>query len=178
MTLRRSAAAAAVVLALALPTWAGHESPFDPSYYPHEIRIEFMTAAAAAGPLGRAAIHGLVGGNPYAGRPTPPDVAPVESLDAYVVLTVNLARFKDRDARCAAVRRVTGLLAAKHGFVFAPYPVTPYHPDYLAHADLATGARQAASSSSSGSATGNLAVTANDPTAAALLGSAVPARAG
>lgn len=181
MMLRRSATAAAVVLALALPTWAGHESPFDPSYYPHEIRIESMTAAAAAGPLGRAAIQAMVGGNPYAGRATPPDVTPVESLDAYVVLTANTARLADREARCAAVRRATGLLAAKHGFVFAPYPVTPYHPDYLAHADLAAAARQAAAPSAGGSSTGNLVVTAGEPAAAALLGTsatAVPAGAG
>lgn len=177
MMLRRSATAAAVVLALALPTWAGHESPFDPSYYPHEIRIETLTPAAAAGPLGRAAIHAMIGGNPYAGRPTPPDVAPVESLDAYVVLTVNPARLKGRDTRCAAVRRATGLLAVKPGFVFAPYPVTPYHPDYLAHADLAAAARQAAVPSPGGSGAGNLVVTAGDPTAAALLGPAA-ARAG
>ncbi|MHB8730207.1 MAG: hypothetical protein ACYDAB_00240 [bacterium] len=175
--LRRSATTAALVLALALPTWAGHELPFDPSYYPHEIRIESMTAAAAAGPLGRATIQALVGGNPYAGRGTPPDVTPVESLDAYVVLTVNTARLADRDARCAAVRRAAGLLAARHGFVFAPYPVTPYQPDYLAHADLAAAARQSAPSTA-GSGAGHVAVTAGDPAAAALLGTRTAVRPG
>ena len=157
--------------ALALPTWAGHESPFDPSYYPHEIRIESITPAAAGGPLGRAAIHALVGGNPYEGRQAPPDVTPVESLDAYVVLTVNTGRLKDRDARCAAARRAGEMLAAKRGaFVFAPYPVTPYHPDYLAHADLAAAARRSAQPSPSGSGSGGLVVTAGGSAAAGLLG--------
>ncbi|HEV2438506.1 MAG TPA: hypothetical protein VGX97_00400 [bacterium] len=156
--LRRSATAtaAALVLALALPTWAGHEAPFDPSYYPHEIQIESMAPAAAGPLLGRASIQAFVGGNPYNGRKVPPDVTPVESLDAYVVLTVDTARLKDRGARCAAAQRTAGALAAKHpAFVVAPYPVTPFHPDYLGHADLAAAARERASASAGGSGSGS-----------------------
>jgi len=150
--LRRSAAAAVLVLTMALPTQAGHESPFDPSYYPHEIQIESMAPAAAGALLGRAAIQAFVGGNPYEGRKEPPDVTPVESLDAYVVLTVNTGRLKDRDARCAAAQRAAGALAAKHpAFVFAPYPITPFHPDYLGHADLAAAAREKASAAAGSS---------------------------
>jgi hypothetical protein len=167
---RLPAAAAALVLALAAPTWAGHESPFDPSYYPHEIRIDSMAPVSAGRPLGRAAMQAFVGGNPYADRQPPPDVTAIESLDAYVVLTVNTRRLKDRDARCAAAQRAAGILAARPGaFVFAPYPVTPYQPDYLAHADLAAAARKAASAPSGGSGAG-VVLTANGPAAERLLG--------
>ncbi len=158
---------------MALPTQAGHESPFDPSYYPHEIRIESMAPAAAAALLGRAAIQGFVGADPYPGRTEPPDVAAIDSLEAYVVLTVNTGRFKDRDARCAAAQRAVGILAAKHGaFVFAPYPVTPYHPDYLAHADLVTAARNAASTPARGAGTARPVLTARGAAAGLLGGSA------
>src|SRR5215470_9192334 len=104
----RVAAAAALAPAVAVPTWAGHESPFDPSYYPHEIRIDAMAPAAAGGPLGRAAIQAFVGGDPYDGRQPPKDVVPVESLDAYVVLTANTGRLKTQEARCAALQRTAG----------------------------------------------------------------------
>ncbi|HEV2358773.1 MAG TPA: hypothetical protein VGZ23_14360 [bacterium] len=169
--LRLSATAAVLVLTLTVPTRAGHESPFDPSYYPHEIRIESMTPAAAGGPLGRAAIHAFVGGNPYEGRQPPADVTSIDSLDAYVVLTVNAGRLKDGAARCAAAQRAAGMLTAKHGgFVFAPYPVTPYHEDYLAHADLAAAARKGTSAPAGTPGTGGLVVIADGSAAAALLG--------
>jgi hypothetical protein len=158
------------MLSLAVPTWAGHESPFDPSYYPHEIHIDAMTPAAAAGPLARATIQAYAGGDPYGGRTPPKDVAVVESLDAYVVLTANVGRLKGRTARCSALRRAGALLEARHGrFVFAPYPVTPYHADYLDHADLAAAAR-ADAEAQTGPAGGGLVLAAGDATAAALAG--------
>ncbi|HLW48079.1 MAG TPA: hypothetical protein VKW09_09975 [bacterium] len=172
------ARAALLVLAVAVPAQAGHESPFDPSYYPHEIRIETMTPAAAAGPLAHASIQAFVGGDPYADGPVPANVTPVESLDAYVVLTANPKRLKDRDARCAATRRVAAAIesqmarkARPGAFVFAPYPVTPYHADYLAHADLAAAARRQFSVPA-GAGLEGLPVAVSGTTAAALLGRA------
>jgi hypothetical protein len=64
----------------------------------------------------------------------------VESLGSYLTLHFNpaSARLDNEAARCAAARNVARAIAgAAEGFVFHPYPVTPYHPDYLQHADLA-----------------------------------------
>jgi hypothetical protein len=135
--------AAAVVVALAAPTYAGHESPFYPSYYPQEIRLEAMTPAAAGRLLANTSIHAYVGGDPYAGRTAPASVVPVESLGSYVVVTLNPAsrRLATPAARCAVAADVIRRLDRQHGgFVFHPYPVTPYHWDYLEHADLAAAA--------------------------------------
>ncbi len=143
---RGAAVAAVVVLALAVPTWAGHESPFYPSYYPQEIRLTSVPPAAAGGLLGSASIHAYIGGDPFAGRPVPGNVAAVDSLDSYVVVTLNTAsgRMSTPATRCAAAAETARRLREKRGFVFAPYPVTPYHRDYLEHADLAAAARHAA----------------------------------
>ncbi len=141
--------AAAVVASLpaltpAAPTWAGHESPFYPSYYPQEIRLDSVTPASAGRLLADASIHAYVGADPFAGRPVPPNVAAVESLGAYVVVTLNRAsgRMRSRAARCAAAAEIVRTASHEKGaFVFDPYPVTPYHPDFLQHADLAASAR-------------------------------------
>lgn len=135
-----------------------------------------MMPGQAAGPLAHAAIQAFVGGDPYADRPVPPDVTPVESLDAYVVLTANRTRLSDRGARCDALHRVTAALAARQtaatrvaDFVVAPYPVTPYQPDYLVHADLAAAARSELSRSRPRDV-GGLVVSARGDAAARLLG--------
>lgn len=133
-----------------------------------------MAPAAAAAPLGHAAIQAFVDGDPYGGGPPPANVTPVVSLNAYVVLTVNSARITSPAARCAAEQRVAAALAARRGtFVPAPYPVTPYHADYLYHADLAAAARQAASIGSHGAGAAgpsDLIVVADGTAAASLLG--------
>ena len=51
MALTRAIAAVGllVVVAAAARVDAGHESPFSPSFYPHEIQIESVPPAAAAG---------------------------------------------------------------------------------------------------------------------------------
>ena len=71
--------------------------------------------------------------------PVPKHVESVRSLDRLLVLSFKTAsaRFASADARCDAAR---GFLAALRdekagGFVFHPYPVTPYHADYLHHLD-------------------------------------------
>src|SRR5258706_6675806 len=42
---------------------------------------------------------------------------------------------------CAAVETVVGDIAGMQGFVFHPYPITPFHGDYLYYADLAEAAK-------------------------------------
>ena len=66
----------------------------------------------------------------------------MESLAALVVITVNPASRLPADAvrRCGAARAVAQGLAASPGYRPHPYPVTPFHPDFLQHADLAAAA--------------------------------------
>jgi hypothetical protein len=95
--------------------------------------------------LRQASIHAFVGPDPFDGRGAPADVSSVETLGAYVVLTLNTAvpALTDRDARCALSSRLLATLSRHTGeFVFHPYPVTPYHADYLEHYDLAESAKQ------------------------------------
>src|SRR5205807_9870908 len=133
------------VVAAAARVDAGHESPFYPSFYPHEIHLESVPPAAAAGLLRQASIHAFVGADPFDGRSVPGDVAFVESLGGYVVLTLNTAvpALRGREARCALSSRLGAMLARRGGaFVLHPYPVTPYHADYLQHHDLAESAKR------------------------------------
>ncbi len=142
--------AAIVLIALSassIPAQAGHESSFYPSYYPQEIRVEFVDPAAAAELLQRASIHAFIGGDLFLGRAVPSNLSAVESLGSYVVITFNAARggVQDREQRCTLAKRLTARLARdRDKFVFHPYPVTPYHADYLEHADLADAATRSA----------------------------------
>ncbi len=165
MVWARGAAAGVLIalLALTIPANAGHESPFYPSYYPQEIRLESIDATAAGGFLQRGAIHAFIGDDPFPGRPLPVDMAAVDSLGSYVVVTLNpsSARFRDQPARCALARYIVITLARDQGrFVFHPYPVTPYHMDYLEHVDLAELSRQQIRAhTSNNAAPGGVAVT-------------------
>jgi hypothetical protein len=139
------AAAMAAWLFPASPARAGHEFPFYPSYYPQEITLSVLAPDAAPAKLADGSLHAYLGVDPFAGRAAPPTVARVESLRAYVVVTLNPAsQFTgDTGRRCLAARAVAENLQATSGYRPYPYPVTPYHPDYLQHADLA-GAASAA----------------------------------
>jgi hypothetical protein len=118
---------------------AGHEFPFYPSYYPQEITVSVVAAADAAVKLADGSLHAYVGGDPFHGRPSPGGVTRVESLGAYVLVTLNVAApfFADAAQRCRAARAVADALAWGPAARRHAYPVTPYHPDYLQHADLA-----------------------------------------
>lgn len=124
----------------------GHELPISPSYYPHEIRIETVDPASAARLLPRGEIHAYLGEGPAFGEGIPKAVSYVESLGSYLVLTLDPSSpvFEDEARRCAAMRSAVEALARPaDGFIFHPYPVTPYHMDYLHHSDLADAAREA-----------------------------------
>ncbi len=116
---------------------AGHEIPYYPSFYPQEIKLEFAEPAAAAWLFEKNALHAYVG-PPVAPR-APARLAWVESLRAVVVLAFNPASpgFATARERCAAAARLAPALAAtKGGYAFSPYPLTPWHADYVHHADL------------------------------------------
>jgi hypothetical protein len=123
---------------------AGHESPFYPSFYPQEVRIETLDPAAAAAGWTKARVHAYIGDGLFAGGAVPADATAVVSLRSYVVLTFDgaygpyAAGSGDVESRCAAAGRIMHALTPGDGsYVFHPYPITPYHADYLEQFDLA-----------------------------------------
>ncbi len=118
---------------------AGHSIGHYPSYYPDEISIEAVDPATAARRLGEGTLHAYVGEAPLFEGDIPDHLAPVTSLGSFLVLTLDraAASLASSEGRCAAARSILGALreADTAGFVFHPYPVTPYHADYLHHLD-------------------------------------------
>jgi hypothetical protein len=142
VNLPRALAALLVVAGLATVAEAGHEIPYYPSFYPQEIALGFAEPAAAPRLFAKNAIHAYVGSlTAPNGRPA---LAWVESFRAFVVLTFNPGSraFSDARDRCAAASRLTSALArVRAAYVTYPYPVTPWHDDYLQHADLVEAAK-------------------------------------
>jgi hypothetical protein len=126
-----------LVAAAAVSAEAGHEIPYYPSFYPQEIAFGVADPTAAPRLLAKGSIHAYIG--PLTAPKGAADLAWVESLRAFVVLTFNPASrtFADARERCAAAARLTpAIVAAKSELVVSPYPVTPWHDDYAYHADL------------------------------------------
>lgn len=175
---RRVLAAALIAAApvgVATPAQGGHELPYLPSYYPQEIRLEVVSADAAARALREGSLHVFVGGDPFAGRALPADLGAVESLRGYLIADLRGAAAPGADERCPLARRLTAWAAnagaRSGGFVFHPYPVTPYHADYLVHADRVTALTRAAASALNATAPGNLNVPVEEVPVESLLAS-------
>jgi len=140
-------AAFAVVLVAVVVTSAargGHEFPVYPGYYPHEIRIETIPPEQAAGLLLQNKIQAYIGPEPRFAGAVPESLRAVESLGSFVIVRVNpqspLARTEA--SACAATRTVIRDIAKRRAeWMFHPYPVTPFHGDYLYHVDLAEAAK-------------------------------------
>jgi hypothetical protein len=134
-------AATILVLGAALVTVArgGHELPIYPSFYPHEIEIRSLAPEEAIQPLRDGKIQAYLGPGSFAGA-SPADLRTIESLGSFIVVHVNHARAQDDASACAVIKTVMQALAAQGDFVPHPYPVTPFHGDYLQHADLAAAA--------------------------------------
>jgi hypothetical protein len=133
---------AVVLIFTAVATLArsGHELPVYPSYYPHEIEIKTVAPEQAANLLLQGTMQAYVGGTPRFPLQLPDWVHTVESLGTMVSVRVNPASplAQDDGGACAVTRTVLRDLAGRGGdLVFHPYPVTPFHGDYLDHADLA-----------------------------------------
>ncbi|MFI4953685.1 MAG: hypothetical protein ACHP7M_11150, partial [Burkholderiales bacterium] len=133
---------------LAPPDAGGHESPFYPSFYPQEFRLETLDAAAAVAGWPKARAHAYVGADVFAGRLVPADATQVDSLGSYLVLTFDAAAGSyavagsSASTRCAAAGVALPTLApGGASYVPHPYPVTPYHADYLEQFDLAQRAK-------------------------------------
>jgi hypothetical protein len=136
-------AALAATLAIATVGRGGHELPMYPSYYPHEIAIETIPPERAAPLLLENKIQAYLGPQPRFSGDVPVSIHAVESLGSFVIVLRNPAAPAPADAAstCAAVETVVGDIAGKQGFVFHPYPITPFHGDYLYYADLAEAAK-------------------------------------
>lgn len=167
------AAGIAVLLVSSAPAFAGsHAVTHYPSYYPDEIRIDAVDPATGAKRLSDGTLHAYIGDTPAFAGPVPAHVKSVTSLGSFLVLTFNPASttVASAESRCAAARAIMAALREEKaaGFVFHPYPVTPYHADYLHHVDLVEAARSAL-----GRATGtasSLKVDAKGRLAKAILG--------
>ena len=133
--IRRPALTLLLVASLAAATAeAGHEWPIYSSFYPSVIDVETVDPANAAQALPQGSLDAYVGAEPaFSGAP-PAQVASVESLGAFVTVSVN-------PPDCAALEGALRDLADHPGkMVFHPYPVTPFHADYLQQVDLAQAA--------------------------------------
>jgi hypothetical protein len=132
--------AAVLVTVLA---YAGHELTFYPAFYPQEISVRFVPAAATAAALFRKnALHAYVGSDAFAGG-VAAGTRTIDSLRGWVVLTFERpgSVFGEAGARCGAAAQLGRTLGDRAGFVSHPYAVTPYHEDYVSHYDLAQKAR-------------------------------------
>jgi hypothetical protein len=147
------AALAIALVAASGQSGAGHSVGHFPSYYPDEIRIDAIPPEAAAKGLADASVHAYVGAAPKFSGPVPAHVKSLKSLGSFLVLSFDAAspRFASAEQRCAAADRISVRLrnAKEGGFIFHPYPVTPYHADYLHHLDRVGAARSAVGTLSS-----------------------------
>ena len=128
-----------------LPARADHAAAFYPSFYPQEIRIETLDRGAAIAGWSEARVHAYVGDDLFAETAVPGDATSVTSLRSLLVLTFDAPSGaydgeKGKAARCRAAASILPRLG-RTGYVFHPYPVTPYHADFLEQADLAEAAR-------------------------------------
>lgn len=142
--MKKASASALLAVSVMVLTRAdgGHELPIYPSFYPQEIRIETVDPAGAARRLPTGELHAYLGEVPAFRAKRPDAVSYVETLGSYLVLTLQASPRAGEADRCAAMRAMVQALGrAESGFVFHPYPITPYHEAYLHHADLAEAAR-------------------------------------
>ena len=119
----------------------GHELPIYPSFYPHEIEIRSLAPEAAAQALRDGKIQAYIGrGLSFSAAPRA-DIRAVESLGSFILVRANPSSPRAQNDACAVAGTVMRALASQDDFVAHPYPVTPFHGDYLHHADLAAAAR-------------------------------------
>ena len=138
------AAFSALLVAALVVTAArsGHELPIYPSYYPQDITIRALAPRQAGELLAERKIQAYVGAAPRFAGPPPDFVRLIESLGSFVIVRVNPQSARVPEEACAPARAVIAEMAGRGGpFVFHPYPVTPFHGDYLDHVDLAEAAK-------------------------------------
>jgi hypothetical protein len=147
MNARRALILTTAVLLVAPVARSGHELPVYPSYYPHEIEIAAMAPERAAELMRAGKLHAYVGSAPAFTAAPGDTIGATESLGAFVIVKLNpeSALAKDEVSACSTAGTIVRDMVARaggSGLVVHPYPVTPFHGDYLAHADRAEAARQ------------------------------------
>src|SRR5437870_6992088 len=172
LPLKRLLFAGIIAAVTARAAFGGHELPVYPSYYPHEITIRTVPPDEAPQLLREGKIHAYVGEWRDSSDPAPP-LRIVESLGSFVMLEVNPASSAAAASPCDAIAAVAGQLAGG-GFVFHPYPVTPFHGDYLFHMDRAEMAKARLAGDPGTTAPAAIRIRADGP-AAHLLGSGLSA---
>lgn len=161
-----------MVLAAGVAAWAGHEMPVYSSYYPQEIDIATVAPERALGLLRDGKIQAYLGRGLRVADEALASLGAVESLGDFVLVEVNPASplARNDQAACALAAAVLNDLAGKGGdFVFHPYPVTPFHGDYLDHADRAASANARFFAPTAGAAPDRLRVKADGAPARSLV---------
>ena len=135
--IRVSSIAAVLCCAAGPVTWAGHEVPYYPSFYPQEIRIETLDPQAAGREFANARdpLHAYIGTAPRFSGAAPADLKSVVSLRSFITASANPQRLTSRDTRCRAATAAAAMLAKHPDLVTHAYPITPYHADYINHVD-------------------------------------------
>src|SRR5262245_60125357 len=145
MKVWRSLILATAGLLIAPIARSGHEQAVYPSYYPHEIAIAAVGPEHAAERMRPGRLHAYVGGAPHFAAAAADGIGTVASLGSFVILRFNPNALptKDEASACAAAAGILRDMAARGaGLIVHPYPVTPFHGDYLDHADRAEAARR------------------------------------
>jgi hypothetical protein len=141
MRLRRLLALIVLTVGVTLGR-GGHELPIYPSFYPHEIEIRTIAAGGAADRLRAGKLQAFVGPGLSLNGNLPADVQAIETLGSYVVIRANPQSVRLKEAACDALATIARDLGRRGDtFTLHPYPVTPFHGDYLHHADLAAAAK-------------------------------------
>jgi hypothetical protein len=174
MNARRALSVAIAILLVAPVARSGHELPVYPSYYPHEIEIATTAPERAADLMRAGKLHAYVGSAPTFAAAPGDTLGSVESLGAFVLVRLNPESVLARDdaSACAATAAIARDMAARaggSGLIVHPYPVTPFHGDYLAHADRAEAARQRLLGSGTASLSGDLKVRSGGALARSLV---------
>ena len=135
---RRIALSLATVLAPLGLAWGGHEVAVYPSYYPHEIHIERLQPADAARQLGEAKLQAYLAPKLSFPAALPTGMRAIDSFGGWLVARAG-PKFAgaDKGSGCALLDSLLRDLAERADYVFHPYPVTPWHGDYLYHLDRA-----------------------------------------
>lgn len=145
MGMRRALILTTVAALAVTAARSGHEQPVYPSYYPHEIEIAAMAPQRAVELMRAGKLQAYVGDAGQSAFAASDKIGTVESLGAFVIVRLNPASdfAKDQASACAAAAALVREMSDRgSGLIVHPYPVTPFHGDYLGHADRAEAARQ------------------------------------
>lgn len=174
MNVRRAFILTIAALLVSPMARSGHELPVYPSYYPHEIEIAALAPERAAELMRAGKLHAYMGSAPIFASAPAGAIGTVESLGAFVVVRLDpdSALAKDDASVCATATAIVRDMAARaggSGLIVHPYPVTPWHGDYLQHADRAEAARQRMLAGDAAPLPGSLRVRAGSALARALV---------